>query len=121
MTGRATPALLTELWHATKDSLTASLRGGKVASGELLGVARRFLRDNGQLGAPDEASRADLERLHRLYRRRLLEALDQPEPPSVLLAEARQYWTHHAPTKGAQTATHTAEELLALDVPFPKQ
>lgn len=117
---RATHAQLGHLWAAVKDALLDRLQGPKPPSGELLLVARKYLRDNGQLGAPDEESRKQLDTLQRVYLQQLLAAMQQPRPSPALLSEARQFlaWAGRSPDLGAPAAARTAEELLALDVPF---
>lgn len=115
MGGLASPATLVGLWMALKGSLLDRLTRHREPSAELLGVARRFLKDNGQLGPPDEAARKDLEEMHRLYRKALLAALQKPTPSSTLLAEARTYYSQQQPAE----PTPAAAPLEGTGVPFP--
>lgn len=120
MTGRAAHSQLRDLWAALKDNLLDCLKGPKRPSAEHLGCVRKFLRDNGEMGLTDPAGRKQLSKLQRLYLERLVEAIEEGPPSSALLGEARQFlaWAGQSPDLGPRAAAHTAEQLLALEVPF---
>jgi hypothetical protein len=117
--GRATIAMLQELWRLLLVGLLEDIERPKRPSVELLQVARKFLRDNA-CGIPDEAARKDLEVLYRLYSKSLHEALTGPTPRAGVLAEARHWLVYHgirADLPGAQVAA-VAKKLGDLDLPF---
>ena len=119
--GKATHEFLQELWRLLLSDLRLRLsRRAKAPSAEMLQVARRFLKDNGQ-GCPDEDCRKQLDALYRTYLRTLSDALKAPtdRPPAALLAEARAFLAWHGVGDIPGTAAgKAADQLLAADVPF---
>jgi hypothetical protein len=118
----ASHAELADLWRGVLSALRVRLKPGAKVSSELLAVARKFLKDNGQVNPPDERARKDIEALQRTYLKALVESLENPRRSPALLGEARQFlaWAGRSPDLGAGAAAKTAEELLTLDVPFRK-
>ena len=72
--GKASWAMLLELWHLLVKGILEDLKRPKRAPVELLQVARKLLRDNGTT-APDAAARKDLEVLYRLYSGKICQCL----------------------------------------------
>ena len=117
--GKASWAMLLELWHLLVKGILEDLKRPKRAPVELLQVARKLLRDNGTT-APDAAARKDLEVLYRLYSTALHDALTSPTPRAGVLSEARQWLQYHGirPDLPAAHAAAVAKKLGELDMPF---
>lgn len=121
MSGMASHELLVELWHDLARSLRGVLKGPKRPSVEHLQVTRKFLKENGRLHPPDEASRKKLEKLRRLYLEAMVKAFERPEPPTPsLLGEARQFLSgmDRYPEQPSRAEGSTAADLLAMKLPF---
>ncbi len=114
--------LLVHLWQSVLTCLVESFNGTKRPPVEMLAVTRRFLRDNGQ-GCPDEATRAQLERLFKTYCNKVAEAMQAETPTAATLAECRKLLEMQGirvdlPKAQALSA---AKALGSLDLPFTKK
>jgi hypothetical protein len=120
MSGKASHEQLLDLWRELLGSLVGVFKGPKRPSVEHLQVARRFLTDNGQFYAPDEASRKNVEKLQRLYLERLVEAMDAGHASPALLGETRQFltWAGHHPNTSPGRAKSVALDILEMELPF---
>jgi hypothetical protein len=118
----ATHDQLQALWSELVAEMRTQLAPGKRPSAEMLGVARRMVKDGG-VTCPDDKARKDLDALYRAYLQRLSEALQQERPSSALLAEAGALlrWVGVSDVPGT-AAAQVADQLLTLQVPFtPRQ
>lgn len=111
--------LLVQLWHGLLAALNDLFKAPKRPAVELLAVARRFLRDNHQ-GCPSASDRKHLEQLHKLYSKRLAEALAAERVPASMLAEGRKWLELHGVKADLPTAVaaQVAKRLAAGDLPF---
>jgi hypothetical protein len=87
---------------------------GKATSVEMLAVSRRVLRDHGYIcPVNDEASRRKLEEMHRLYVKRLEEAL-RTRPSAAVLAEVRHFLDQSGLTRDLQGAMSNAQAVALM-------
>lgn len=121
MTGqRATHEELQELLHLVTQTLIDRIKQAPTA--DLLGVARGLLKNSGTFGLalePEQQQR--LQQLWDLLLLRLLEAMQQPQPPAAILSEVRQLLADNGITKDLPAGLAQAEALQVLhgiDLPF---
>jgi hypothetical protein len=118
--------LLVQLWHGLLAALNDLLKDPKRPGVELLAVTRRFLSDNQQV-SPGADDRKKLEQLHRLYSKKLAEALAAERVPASMLAEGRKWLELHGvkadvpAAVAAQVAKRLADGSLPFSPPPTKQ
>lgn len=119
-----TPEMLRELHRMLTIELSRRL-AEPGASAETLQVARKFLRDNGMLGAYlDDSDRRRLSRIYRLLVQRLRDAVTADQPAAAVLGEVRQFLRSQGIDKDLGGAISQAQALAALDltsIPFKTQ
>ena len=114
-TGPASIEELQELHRLLAAEMLARLKSAP--SGELLNVARSFLRDNGRIGlVSDDKDRRALQRLYSLYVRQLRAALEQPQTSASVLSEARLFLQAQGIEKNLGAAIDTSKALAVLDL-----
>lgn len=89
--GKASPAMLRELWSVVLSALIGKVNKVK-PSAEILFVARSFMRDNHYVGPVNTPKvRRQLDKLHADYITALSVALNSEKPSSSMLHETRLF------------------------------